>query len=208
VGAYEQSMVFACDGEGRDDLSLKSLFKGILWRISCLLPELEGPLQAITLSAIAQQDLEAVNAFDAVANNVEILSLSAVRMASRLKVLRAVAQETAGHLQFETIEFDVRRFVEELAKMHRSFASVPIRWRVDPLVPDRIVSAQVGIEQILANGLTNSCKFCTDEESGTIRIEVSVRPESSVRCDLCFAVVAFPCVCIAGLLAVDSACRD
>jgi signal transduction histidine kinase len=84
----------------------------------------------------------------------------------------------------------VRPFIVEVAAMHRSFGVVPIHWHVDANVPDRIIAAQVGIEQILANGLTNSCKFCTDEIAGWIRIHVKYYEDAGepVSFQCCFCV--------------------
>jgi hypothetical protein len=67
----------------------------------------------------------------------------------------------------------------EMAKVHRSFGVVPIHWFVERAVPVKITQALEGIEQIIANGLTNSCKFCADETNGFIRIEVRM-PEPNV----------------------------
>jgi hypothetical protein len=77
----------------------------------------------------------------------------------------------------------------EMAKVHRSFGVVPIHWFVERSVPVRITQALEGIEQIIANGLTNSCKFCADETNGFIRIEVTM-PEPNVRSfSFCFILM-------------------
>jgi hypothetical protein len=62
-----------------------------------------------------------------------------------------------------------------MTKLHRSFAVVPLRWTVSAGFPAMIHAAAVAVEQILANGLTNSCKFCR-QEGGEIRVSVEVAP--------------------------------
>lgn len=44
-----------------------------------------------------------------------------------------------------------------MVKLHRSFAKVPLHWQVERNVPQVIKTALAGLEQIIANGLTNRC---------------------------------------------------
>ena len=67
----------------------------------------------------------------------------------------------------------MRPFVAEMVLVHRSFAHVSLRWEVMPDVPKYVKTALTGLEQILANGLTNSCKFC-QREDGYIKVLVEM----------------------------------
>ena len=101
----------------------------------------------------------------------------------------------------------MRPFVAEMVLVHRSFAHVSLRWEVMPDVPKYVKTALTGLEQILANGLTNSCKFC-QREDGYIKVLVEMEDMtvcviiSRVRAsgsDDCFTGCVCVCVCFGSL---------
>ena len=66
------------------------------------------------------------------------------------------ANNKNNNMKFNTVEFEVRGLIIDMVKLHRSFAKVPLNWRIHGAVPRVMESALTGIEQILANGLTNA----------------------------------------------------
>jgi signal transduction histidine kinase/CheY-like chemotaxis protein len=74
-------------------------------------------------------------------------------------------------LKLEMAPFDLRPVVRILSKVHRAFANVPLRWRVEADVPHCIVTDSLRFQQLLANGVTNAAKLVV---RGHITIHVTI----------------------------------
>eukprot|EP01138_Halocafeteria_seosinensis_P016187 gb/GECG01016517.1/.p1 GENE.gb/GECG01016517.1/~~gb/GECG01016517.1/.p1 ORF type:complete len:1201 (+),score=177.42 gb/GECG01016517.1/:1-3603(+) len=73
-----------------------------------------------------------------------------------------------GQLDLNPEPVTLTRFVESMAHWHRSFAEVPLYGETSPVIGDRRMSVDpLRLRQIIANGLTNSGKYCN---SGCIHL--------------------------------------
>lgn len=81
-----------------------------------------------------------------------------------VSVLRPLSRLDASHygssslIPCTLVLAQIRQTVIVMVKLHRSFAKVPLQWEVDRRVPRVVKTAMAGLEQIIANGLTNRWK--------------------------------------------------
>jgi signal transduction histidine kinase/CheY-like chemotaxis protein len=147
--AHEQTLAFAWH-ELRNPLHVVSASAGLL-------------LDALPTDSPAHDDAEAIAT---AANQLH-------RLINSMLDLVALRQ---GRMAIGPGVFAVRPLIRRIAAAHRSFAPVPISFRVDPAVPQWILSDDLRVQQILQNGLTNACKLCNQ---GEISVEVSVLREAA-----------------------------
>ena len=94
----------------------------------------------------------------------------------------------AGKLEFETIDFDLRTVIEELAQMIAPKAHgkrVELTSLVDPQVPSMLKGDPGRLRQILANLINNSLKFT---QEGEVFIKVTLVEERNSGVELLFEV--------------------
>jgi signal transduction histidine kinase len=66
---------------------------------------------------------------------------------------------------------DLRALLQRMCVNHRAMARVPLLWDVDGSVPRLVITDPLRVQQIVANGVTNSCKHTA---RGHIRVSAHV----------------------------------
>lgn len=126
--------------------------------------ELRNPLHCISASAaFLQLQLEPSSPLRP---DVEAILSAAEALHKLTTDMLTLAEVRTKKLKVELAPFSIAALFERLSLTHRAMAQpgVTLRWRVAPDVPAAVVSDQLRVAQILANGLTNACKFCSAGE--------------------------------------------
>ena len=87
----------------------------------------------------------------------------------------------SGHLELETIPFDLTALVEETLDLFAPVASsrgLDLAYRVDPAVPAWIETDPTRLRQILANLVNNAVKFTP---TGSVSIEIASAPGHTIE---------------------------
>jgi signal transduction histidine kinase len=87
----------------------------------------------------------------------------------------------SGHLELETIPFDLTALVEETLDLFAPVAStrgLDLAYRVDPTLPAWIETDPTRLRQILANLVNNAVKFTP---AGSVSIEITPAPDKTIE---------------------------
>jgi hypothetical protein len=76
-----------------------------------------------------------------------------------------------GRLEIRLALVDLRALLQRMCVNHRAMARVPLLWDVDGSVPRLVITDPLRVQQIVANGVTNSCKHTA---RGNIRVSAHV----------------------------------
>lgn len=84
----------------------------------------------------------------------------------------------AGRLELEERAFSIRQCIEEsldLLALKAEAKSLELAYKVDPLIPDRVIGDITRVRQILVNLISNAVKFT---QEGSVKIEVALSPNA------------------------------
>ncbi|MEA2012014.1 MAG: response regulator [Verrucomicrobiota bacterium] len=104
---------------------------------------------------------------------VETASISADSLLTILNDILDFSKIEAGKLDIESVEFDLRKQVEQLGRLLSIYAenkNIELIVRYNPTIPKRYIGDPHRIRQIITNLVTNAIKFTTD---GYVLIDVN-----------------------------------
>jgi K+-sensing histidine kinase KdpD len=149
--------------------------------------EIRNPAHIISHScnALAAQISESDPAYA----NVAAIRLSAENMHRLINDVINYNKMQKGALEIEYTVFALRPWLCAIVTSHQPLANVPLSLLIAPDVPAYIISDSMRLQQIIANGLTNACKFCA---YGSIEVKAMMKQalsESGSTSHLCIHII-------------------
>ena len=122
-----------------------------------------------------------------VRRHADLIDRSAHSLLALVNDILDVSKIEAGQMEIEHVAFDLHELVEDLATLYRLRAtekSLLFRVRLDPRVPQHVLSDPTRLRQVLVNLLGNALKFTS---SGWIGLDVKAS-QGATACALQFTV--------------------